>query len=170
MTNITPPPSAQRLPESSPLRCRHCDDPIRRGTRRPRLFCDRPGCRQAALRERRKPPPKPVAVEFCDTEQAWLRMYRPCENNAPAAESVRRPTQKPQRNQRPLSQNSGAISDPPFSAPCTILGSGYRWPGVQHLSPKRIRGAIDAEIGTPGDDAIVSPDGVVAHLIPARSR
>jgi hypothetical protein len=167
MTTIITTAPAQRF--SDPPRCQHCHTLIRSGTRRPRLFCDRPGCRQAASRERRKPAPKPAIEEFCDTEQAWLRMYRAPENIAPAAKSVRRPTQKPQQNQRPLSQNSDLISDARSKLPLTIFGSGYRWPGAHHLSPRRIAAAIDAEIGTPGDDAIVSPDGIVSHIIPCRA-
>jgi hypothetical protein len=162
MTNsITP---AQRF--FNPPHCHHCGDLIRRGTRRPRLFCDRPGCRKAASRACRKPAPKPVIEKFCDTEAAWLRMYRAPENNSPVVESVRKRPPKQQQNQRSLSQNSDLISDARSELPITIFGSGHRWPGARRLDPKLIHKIIGAELGSSGDDAIVSPDDIVSHIIP----
>lgn len=69
MTGITrfrPHQVHRRLPG-----CAHCGEPIRAGTRRARLFCDRPGCRQAASRERRR----------LVTESDHGPQYRPPKNN-----------------------------------------------------------------------------------------
>ena len=59
MTHIPLAPSAQR--RSRLVTCRHCGDPIPTGSHRPRIFCDRPGCRKASSRHQQTPP-----GEFCD--------------------------------------------------------------------------------------------------------
>jgi hypothetical protein len=149
MTIAQPPPSAQRF--VSPPTCRHCGTPIRTGTRRPRLFCDRPGCRKAASRRR-------AGAEFCDIKRAQVRGYQPPKNNSPAVNSV----EKGGKNPNEISRIIGQIE-----WPIDLIGRRQRCsrPGATNLDPVLIQKIFAAEIGVP-TASMTSLDGVSATSTP----
>jgi hypothetical protein len=154
VTSITPPPSAQRLTR---LRvCQQCGEPIRSGTRRPRLFCDRPGCRKAASRARRKPAPK----QFCDIEQAGLHRYRAPDSNA----RTTAPDSSKARKQRVAGHNIHGGIDNALAGrwPINLVG-GRR--SDTSIDPILIQKILAAELGVPYA-TVVSPDGITAKISP----
>jgi hypothetical protein len=137
------------------FRCAHCGDSIPSGRRRPRLFCDRPGCRKAASRARHKPAPKPVEpVEFCDSEQAWLRGYRAPDFSA----RTTAPGSSEARKQRAACHSiQGGIVN--------LIGGEKT---SQTLDPNLVRKILAAELGTP-IATLSSLDGVIVSVTPKHS-
>jgi hypothetical protein len=134
-------------------RCAHCGAPIRSGTRRPRLFCDRPGCRQAASRARRKP-----VTEFDQPPN-----YRPPKNIEPTAAAG--PFEA--RKQRVACHSIPGGIDPGLAVdwPIDLVG-GQRLSSTE-LNSVLIQTILTTELGTP-DITVVSQDGVTATVTPRR--
>jgi hypothetical protein len=130
------------IPATAQQFCAQCGEQIPSGTRRPRLFCDRPGCRKAASRARHKPATSVEVVEFCDTEQAWLRGYRT-------------PDLKPRR---------AAPGSSKAHAPVILLGSDFFRGRTRWLDLDLVQKILAAEIGIP-TTTVVSADGIVATVV-----
>ena len=67
-----------------------------------------------------------------------------------------------------------ASTDITASTPVNLVGGGsYRFPGASarpQADHRQITAAIDAEVGAPAREPVISADGVVAFLIPRRAR
>ena len=141
------------VPESSDQQhCKFCGGIIPPGDRRPREYCS-DAHRQAAYRA--------ASRVHAAADEAFTH---PANSNAPTAES----TKSGAENSNKINGRN-FVTDCP-SVPLDLFGRGFRWPGAKvNGNAVQIAAAVDAELGA-GGLAIMSPDGVVAVIVPRRTR